>query len=184
MRFFPSFIFASSVNTDAFLVGMSYGIRKIHFTLFQNLLISLISFIGTLLSLFLGRRLLFFLPDRLTACAGSILLFALGIFYICKSLKSSENSLHAESIRTTLPLREVLLLGSALSLNNLGIGIGASMSGIVLLPTALITFLTSAVFLSGGNHLGSAALLRLSSRYADLLSGVMLLLLGICNFAV
>ena len=58
------------------------------------------------------------------------------------------------------------------------------MSGIVLLPTALITFLTSAVFLSGGNHLGSAALLRLSSRYADLLSGVMLLLLGICNFAV
>lgn len=184
MRLFSALIFAFSVNTDAFLVGVSYGIRKIHFTLLQNLLISLISFAGTLLSLFLGRRLLFFLPDRLTACTGSILLFVLGVFYIGKSLKGSENSLHAESMRTALPLRQVLLLGSALSLNNVGIGIGASMSGIMLLPTALITFLTSAVFLSGGNHLGNAALLRLSNRYADLLSGVMLLLLGICNFAV
>ena len=132
-----SLIFAFSVNIDAFLVGMSYGIRKIHVTFLQNLLISLISFAGTLLSLLLGRRLLSFLPDFAAACAGSIILFALGLYYLYKSLTVSGHSLHSESLHITLSLKETLLVGAALSFNNIGIGIGASMSGIVLLPAAL-----------------------------------------------
>ena len=179
-----SLIFAFSVNIDAFLVGMSTGIRKIHITIVQNLIISLISFAGTLLSLLLGRRILYLLPDFLTSCGGSILLFTLGIYYLYKALSAPDNSLHSESFTVTLSLKETFLLGAALSFNNIGIGIGASMSGIVLLPAALLTFLTSALFLSSGNILGNTSGLRLSNRYADLLSAIMLLLLGICNFAL
>ncbi len=184
MSFVSSLIFAFSVNIDAFLVGMSYGIRKIHVTVLQNLLISLISFAGTLLSLLLGRRLLSFLPDFASAYAGSIILFGLGLYYLYKSLTASRHSLHSESLHITLSLKETLLVGAALSFNNIGIGIGASMSGIVLLPAALLTFLTSAVLLCSGNHLGNTSHLRLSNRCADLLSAIMLILLGICNFAL
>lgn len=177
-----SLIFACSVNIDAFLVGMSYGIRKIRVTLPQNLLISLISFAGTFLSLFLGRRLFFFLPPSLTEHVGSVILSGLGIFYIIKSLRRRNSDLHTESLTVTLPLRELLLLGSALSLNNIGIGIGASFSGVLLAPTAAMTFLTAVLFLFAGNHLGSVSLLRFSNRYADLVSGVMLIALAIYGF--
>lgn len=182
MHIISSFIFAFSVNIDAFLVGMSYGIRKIHITLLQNLLISLISFAGTFLSLFAGCQLLAFLPALLGDYLGSGILFALGGFYIIKSFSRQVNSLHAEQLRITLPLKETLLLGAALSLNNIGIGIGVGISGITLMPAAVITFLTALLLLPAGNHLGNASLFRLSSRYADLLSGSMLLILGLCNF--
>lgn len=182
MALVSSLIFACSVNIDAFLVGMSYGIRKIRITVPQNLLISLISFAGTFLSLFLGRQLFFFLPPSLTKHVGSVILSGLGIFYIIKSFRNRNSDLHTESLTVTLPLREILLLGSALSLNNIGIGIGASFSGVLLAPTAAMTFLTAVLFLFAGNHLGSAPLLRLSNRYADLVSGVMLIALAIYSF--
>jgi len=182
MYIISSIIFALSVNIDAFILGMSYGIRKVRITLLQDLLISLISFIGTLLSLILGSRILILLPSFLADCLGGCILLLLGIFYLVKSLTSSRADLHTESLRATLPYKEVLVIGAALSFNNIGIGIGASMSGILLLPAAVITFLISAVLLPLGNHLGSGSLFRLSGRCADLLSGVMLLLLGIWSF--
>ncbi len=184
MYLISSLLFACSVNIDAFLVGMSYGIRKIHITFLQNLIISLISLAGTFFSLFLGSRLLVFLPDFLADYTGSGILLALGIYYIIKAFSAPENSLHAESLRTALPMKEVLLLGSALSLNNIGIGIGVGISGILLLPAAVITFVTSALFLLTGNHLGNTSLLHLSSCYADLLSGAMLLILAMCGFVI
>lgn len=182
MYIVSSMLFAFSVNIDAFLIGMSYGIRKIHITFIHNLIISLISFAGTFLSLFLGRQLLTFLPAFLTDSLGSIILFALGIFYIVKSFFRQNNSLHTEDLKLTLPLREVFLVGAALSLNNIGIGIGLGISGILLFPTAVITCLTSALFLLTGNHIGNAAFFHTSSRYADLISGILLLLLGFFNY--
>ena len=184
MHIISSVIFALSVNIDAFLVGMSYGIRKIHITFFQNLLISLISFVGTVLSLFLGRRILLILPSFLADYIGSGILFALGIYYMLKSFHMPENSLHSESIRPALPVKGVLLLGAALSFNNIGIGIGASISGTLLLPAAFLTFVTSIVFLLTGNQLGNVSLFRLSDRYADLLSGAALVVLGGCNLVL
>ncbi len=179
MYIVSSLLFACSVNIDAFFVGMSYGIRKIRILFIHNLIISLISFAGTFLSLFLGRQLLSLLPAFLAEYLGSGILLALGLFYLTKSLFRLDNSLHTEDLKFTLPLKEVFLVGAALSLNNIGIGIGIGISGILLLPTAVITCLTSALFLLVGNLLGSAPVLHISDRYADLLSGILLLLLGI-----
>ena len=136
------------------------------------------------MSLFLGRRILLILPSFLADYIGSGILFALGIYYMLKSFHMPENSLHSESIRPALPVKEVLLLGAALSFNNIGIGIGASISGTLLLPAAFLTFVTSIVFLLTGNQLGNVSLFRLSDRYADLLSGAALVVLGGCNLVL
>ena len=81
--------------------------------------------------------------------------------------------------------RELLLLGVALSANNMGIGIGASMAGIPLLAASFFTFLCSMCFLGMGNclgnRLGQLKFLRLADRFADPLSGLLLILLGICQ---
>mgnify|MGYP004632619969 FL=1 len=179
MFFLSCLMFAFSVNIDAFLVGVSYGIRQIHIPLLQNLAISFISLLGTLLSLFLGRKMLSLLPAALGDYLGSGILLLLGGFYIAKSLFFPKNDLHAEELQKTLSPKETLLLGAALSANNMGIGIGASILGFALLPAAAITFITAVLFLFAGNRLGNISLLRISKRYADTLSGGMLMLLGV-----
>lgn len=78
-----------------------------------------------------------------------------------------------------LTLRELALMGVALSLNNMGIGIGASMTGIPLLSASILTFLCSVCFLFLGNSLGNTKSLGIADQYTDLISGFLLILLGI-----
>lgn len=184
MSLIPPFIFAFSVNIDAFLVGMSYGLRRQHITLLQNFFISFISFAGTILSIFSGSVILFFLPPLLTAFLGSGILLCLGIYYLLKSLFSYLGKLPASkesSLRLPLSFKATVLLGLSLSCNNIGIGIGASLGGISFLSTGLITFVTSVLFLAWGNLLGRSSFFCLSETGADLISGLTLLLLGLCN---
>lgn len=184
MSLIPPFIFACTVNIDAFLVGLSYGFRQLRITIYQNLLISLISLAGTMLSIISGSAMLLFLPPRFANWLGSGLLAAFGCFYLGRYLLCQFHLLPpaaADAPQLPLSLRTTLLLGFSLSCNNIGIGISASLGGISLIATAAITFFTSVLFLSVGNRLGRSSLLQLSESSADLVSGIMLVLLGVYN---
>lgn len=184
MTFIPPLLFACSVNIDAFLVGMSYGLRKKRITFIQNLFISLIAFIGTLLSILSGSILLFFLPPIPANLFGCGILICFGSFYFLKHLLSIWKILplpKEPTLRLPLSLKATVLLGISLSCNNIGIGIGASLGGISFLSTAVITFFTSIFFLSAGNRLGESSFFRISETGAELLSGITLILLGLCN---
>lgn len=102
-----------------------------------------------------------------------------------ESPMSSDTVSAADADCGPLTHRELLLLGIALSANNMGIGIGASMAGIPLWAASFFTFLCSMCFLGMGNCLGNCLgqlkFLRLADRFADPLSGLLLILLGICQ---
>ena len=184
MSLIPPFLFACSVNIDAFLVGISYGLRKKRITPIQNLFISLIAFVGTILSILSGSAILFFLPSFATQWLGSGILLCLGCFYLCKSLFSYLGILPIPKeapLRLPLSLKATVLLGLSLSCNNIGIGIGASLGGISFLSTAVITFFTSVFFLAVGNLLGRSSFFHISGVGADFLSGITLVLLGLYN---
>lgn len=184
MSLIPPFIFALSANMDAFLVGMSYGLRRQRITLWQNLGISFISFAGTILSILSGSAILCFFPPVLTRWIGSGILLLLGGYYLLKSVLSYLGKLpvpEQTSLRLPLSPKAALLLGISLSCNNIGIGLGASLGGISVLSTAVITFLLSVLFLSAGNLLGRSSFFCLSSSGADLISGITLILLGLCS---
>lgn len=185
MVLIPPFIFACCVNIDAFLVGISYGLQKARITFCQNILISLIAFAGTLLSILSGSAIQILLPPFFTNRLGCLVLFFLGLFYLakfflCRLYPSFSNA--ETKITLPLSLRSTFILALSLSCNNIGIGIGASLDGIPLLPTSVITLFTSILFLSAGNRLGRSSLLSLSPGDEDLLSGIMLLLLGLFHF--
>lgn len=184
MFLIPPFIFAFSVNIDAFLVGMSYGLRGQRITPMQNFFISFLSFAGTILSILSGSAVLLFLPPLLTGFLGSGILLCLGIYYLLKSLLAytGKRPISKEaSLRLPLSFKAAILLGLSLSCNNIGIGIGASLGGIPFFSTALITFFTSILFLAGGNLLGRSSFFCLSEIGADLISGTALILLGLCD---
>ncbi len=83
-----------------------------------------------------------------------------------------------------LPAHETFFLSLVLSVNNIGIGLSASMAGLPFLPAAAATFACCALFLPGGNRLGQSRLLRLIGDCADPISGLLLIGLGIIQLTL
>lgn len=208
MIFISSLLFAVSSSLDALMIGITYGIRKIRVSFLQNLLVSLITLSGTMLAIGLGNLLAPVFSGKPLTGAGSAILIGMGLYYLIKYLvpqvqkyragpdteeavaleKPGESPSASDTNATdSSPLthKELVLLGLALSANNMGIGIGASMAGIPLMAASVFTFLCSVCFLHMGNVLGSRLgqlkFLRLADRFADPLSGLLLILLGICQ---
>ncbi|MCM1567828.1 MAG: manganese efflux pump [Roseburia sp.] len=182
MLLFSSLLFAVSANLDSLLIGISYGIRGFSIKLWQNMLITLITLLGTLFSLGTSTLLLPFLPTYIAHVFGSGILLLMGLYYIGKSLLL-RNTPSNESPETAAPSTlSLCLLGVALSANNIGMGISAGFAGLSLLPTLAATLVCSAGFLFLGNRLGRCRRLKLSSNISDLLSG--LLLIGLSLFTI
>lgn len=200
MPFIASILFAISASLDAFIVGISYGIKKVHITFLQNMIISLITLAGTILSITIGRHLAPLLPLRTAEIAGSTILSLLGLYYIIKFMRCNlkkylpDGHIATDEIRgasmeekkqsSALSLRETALLGLALSVNNIGIGIGASIAGLSLFSAAVITLLFSICFLFLGNYIGKAKILHIADKYADLISGLLLIGLGVYELLI
>ncbi len=184
-----SALFALSASLDALIAGISFGLRRIRISCFQNLLVSLITLAGTTLSIALGQALLPIFPQALAKRAGSAVLLLMGAFSLLKFMWRTLKKylLPSKGIPDDVPkgpaeptdILGLLLLGLALSLNNMGIGISASIRGLPLLTSSILTFLLSAAFLEIGNRLGTARFLRHAQRFAEPLSGLLLLGLGL-----
>ncbi len=198
-------LFGVSASLDALLVGISYGIRRVRIRLWQNLAISLVTLLGTCLSVGLGQHLAAVLPSMIGAYAGSLVLIFLGLYYIVKWMREHWQSLHTRAIPNDfqtaqrddpgsaalyqasvpfpkpvsfLKLTEVLSLSLTLSVNNLSAGFSASLAGLPLAPAAASTFICSVLFLFSGNRLGCSRWLQVAGCAAEPLSGLLLIGLG------
>ena len=192
MQFLSSLLFGVSASLDSLLVGVSYGIRRVHIRLWQNFFISFVTLLGTCLSISAGHLLIPLLPEVVCRYAGSLILALLGIYYIIKWLISSLQNRHDDKLThyseissasaskkwETLSFAEVFTLGLTLSLNNLGIGLSASLAGLSLLSTAAATLICSVLLLFLGNQLGRCRLLQLAGTAAEPVSGILLFGLG------
>jgi len=195
MQLLSSLLFGISASLDGILVGISFGLRRVRIRIWQNLIISIITLLGTCLSALLGGCLLPLLPDFLSGCIGSLTLVLLGMYYVAKwilkilqnrCIKGNSGEL-IEASRQRLPclsVREILFLSMTLSVNNVGIGLSASMAGLKLAPAAISTLCCSVLFLFIGNRMGQSHLLRFIGDAADPISGLLLIGLGILQLVL
>lgn len=187
MLIFTPLLFGISASLDALIVGMTYGLRRVRICLWQNFLISLITLLGTCMSVGLGGCLSPLLPSFISPILGSAVLICFGIYYLVKAALQflprhrNRKNLIISEIQSSLSVPEIISLGTALSINNMGIGFSASIAGLPLIPTAATTLVCSVSFLFFGNRMGSMKLFRLAGSRADLLSGLLLTGLGICE---
>ena len=206
--FISSLLFGISASLDALLVGISYGIRHVRIRLWQNLAISLVTLLGTCLSVGLGHRMAAFLPNLVSEYAGSLVLILLGLYYMVKWMithlhilrrktppdslaepgaapaAAGNDMLCTASVNSPQPLSrlkpaEVLTLSLTLSLNNLSAGFSASLAGLPLISAAAGTFVCSVLFLLSGNRLGGCRWLQLAGCAAEPASGMLLIGLGL-----
>ena len=192
MNTLSSLLFALSANADNFVVGLSYGICKIKIGLASSLLVSLITMAGTIFSMSLSRILVNYIPGNSANLIGGIMLMLIGGWTIVESLlkrvqtveilknpekADKDNSSHIDA-------KESIILALALSINNIGLGIGASITGLNILLTSALTFIFSIIMLVVGCFLGSFYLSKLFSKRATIISGLIIIALGIYEIFV
>lgn len=179
--FLSSLLFAASASADSLAAGLSYGIRKSRIPWRANLTIAWISAAGTALSMGFGRTACFFLPQGLTGMLGGLLIALMGAFSLLRSFigrKKVAEPCPQDALPQLSP-GSTLLLGLALTLNNAGLGIGASITGLPVFLTSLCTFFASLLFLPLGNRLGCSRLSGLVGRSAEPLADLLMIALGI-----
>ncbi len=171
-------IFSFSANIDNFLIGMSYGMKKVKISHFHNLLLSIIMAIITFITMTIGNQLTTFLNASIMNQIGSYLLILIGIYGILKSYFKKENNEKKEET-TTLDLKTLFSIILILATNNISVGLVASITRIPVFLASYFTFLFSFFLLLIGNKIGYQLYNDKIEKKIDILSSILLILLGI-----
>lgn len=200
MGFFSAFLLAFSASLDSLAVGIVYGCNKITIK-FKNLMtISLITAIGTFLSMMTGYLLSNTINKNVANYIGAFLLIGLGLWFFISSLKKdnkknynikhSNNNMHvykdildnpklADSDSShSIDSKECISLAIALSLNNLGIGISSSISGINPFISTFLTFFIGMFLFVLGIHFGEKYFSNIFGQYCNLITSILIIILG------
>lgn len=184
-------LFALSSNMDNFIIGTSYGIKKIQINFAANLVIGVITCVGTVLSMLAGRGLLGFVPEAAAKLLGSTVLLIIGGACLAKYLyqkikppggpSSAADGLekYDKDKSKRIELRESLALGCALSINNIGLGVSASMAGLNIAAASAASLICSLLFIYAGNLFGNGCISKFFGKYAEPLASVIIILLGV-----
>lgn len=194
MNFLAILLFSASATCDSLIIGLSYGARKIKIYFTSNLIVGLISCLGTMLGMYIGNIFNGFLIGSITQWIGSALLFLFGfyMFYqaLYKQIKANSDVKiindaadlaenfdkdHSKSI----DIREACMLGLFLCLNNLGLGIGAALTGLNIYITSVTCLILSILFIEFGCRLTYNFLSYSTVKYAEYIASVIIMLLAI-----
>ncbi len=197
MLIITALIFALCANIDNFTVGTAYGIKNVKISLESNLLIAIISCIGTFISMYFGKIISSFTPGYFSNILGSSILIILGLWFIMKEQDFFNKKKHNDIVNYdnlfinpdrvdadksgNIDLKESLTLALALTINNFGLGIGASITGLSITYTLIFVFIFSILFIALGDILGKKFLSYNLGKYSNLISSIVIIALGIFN---
>ncbi len=175
-------LFAAAANMDSLVVGLSYGIRNIRISRDNNFIIGLVTTIGTIISMLLGRGALAMLPVRLANVVGGMIITIVGLAGFVRFFAKRDQQQQEQLGQLTL--REALLLSFALAVNNIALGIGAGFTGMRVLPTAVCSLAASISLLGIGNQIGYRHVSKISERYTDLAASLLMVCLGLYEIMI
>ena len=200
MNLLATILFVLSASFDVFVVAMSYGFNNIKIKPFINFVISFISSLGTFISMEIGLALTNIIPLSVVNILGSIIMLLLGLYCLLdyrKVLKKSTNHkdrnlnpsspiviLEKPEIADTnksgtIEFKESILLSIALALNNVGLGIGASIAGLHIILTTIVTLIITIILIPLGFLCSKKLLNTWIGKSGSLISGILLIILAV-----
>lgn len=184
-------LFSISASSDNFVVGLSYGTKDIKINFAANALVAFISCLGTFASMLLGKYIDNFISPSLADILGSLMLILFGLYMLVSAYKSCHGTSdiidkvydHPEIVDTnnsnTIELKEAILLGFILCINNIGLGVGASFAGLNIFLTSASSFLFSIIFVKLGDYIGKSLISKKLSHISQYASSIIIILLGL-----
>lgn len=197
MNIFSAILFSISSNLDNIVIGIAYGIKKIKISFLSNFLIAIITTFGTFISMYLGKIIINFFPITIANILGSGIILLLGFYFLIQSIINLSNKdIKSISLKNSdsmiiyakdsdknnsghIEIKEAITVGLGLTFNNIGTGIAASAAGVNILETVIFTFIASMTLMTMGIFLGNKILGKLLGKFAPLISGIILIILGI-----
>jgi len=190
-------LFAVAANLDNLVIGISYGIKKIHISILANLIIAFISLTGTFLSMSLGKATANYFPIAISNIFGGVIIIAIGIASLTKYIQSKKypsekdglwplknSEKYDKNSNKQLDFIEAVSLGIALSANNVGLGIGASITGLPIWLASICSFFISIIFIFIGTLLGNKLMPSFIQKYAEPIAAVSIIILGLCEIII
>ena len=205
MNLLSTLFFCVASSSDSFIIGLSYGTKNIKINFWSNFLVAWISCVGTFLAMLLGKSIYNIMPQQYTRILGSLLLVLFGIYILISSSKLKESKTIERNVNEgakhyhdyierpelldknnskEIELKEAVLLGIILSVNNIGIGIGASISGLNMNITSFLSLIFSLIFIKLGFEIGNKVSSRGLAKYAEFISAALIIILGIYELVV
>lgn len=198
MSFLSILLFVIATSLDILVVSLAYGLKDIKINFSSTIVITSISALGTFISMILGKFLVDLIPVKLGDIIGGLVLLLLGFYSIYsyfkeKKILTSHNSENNSSPTFILEnpevadkdksgnidFKESLALSLALALNNFGLGIGASISGLNIVFTTISTFIISLIFISLGFYLSKTIKSKNISKNSNLIAGIIIIILSL-----
>ncbi|MBM7871738.1 putative sporulation protein YtaF [Clostridium pascui] len=204
MHILSILFFAISSSSDSLIVGLNYGAKKVKINLINNFVVSFIAGMGTFLAMIFGKLLTKLIPLIYTNIIGSSILILLGLYLLTVSLKKCGNNgnnseelsedmceiyRYEAALRSpeiidtnhskTIEFKESIILGILLCLNNIGFGIGASITGLNIYITSIFSIFFSLAFISLGYYIGEKIFSNKLSKYSEIISACIIIALGI-----
>lgn len=168
-------LLALSLSIDSLGIGTSYGIRNIKIPLVPRIIISVISFVFTYLSITTGNILTLFISDDIGKLTGCLMLMAMSVYIIFSNIFKKPESFDKDSSKS-IDIKESLFLGIALSVDSIGAGICCAAVGLNSVIIPCLVSVCQFLFLSVGSLLGSkiTGMCKLPPKFFSVLSGVLL----------
>jgi putative sporulation protein YtaF len=205
----PILLLAISSNGDNVAVGVAYGLGRIGVPLSSNLLIAAVTGAGTLASVWLGQAIACTLDARLASVVGGLVIIAIGGWVVVQATRSRLRGQHARKVQENrvgalgrliqvlnnpvsadrdfsrrIEVKESWMLAVALSLNNAANGVAAGMLRMNPVFTTLFVMVFSVLTLSAGLAVGYQAGKRWLGSLSGILSGLLLVALGLYEIRV
>ncbi len=192
-------IIAFTSNLDNLGFGLAYGMRSIHISLVPNSIIASLTMLATGLSMYLGSKFTYVIPTYIVNVSAGIAIMGVGVFTVLgmewipnfrvaftrkmtPHLPGPGNlgwlCMNSRNCRVISP-REAIVVGVALSCNNVVTGVASGASGIPIGVTTVLAGVFSLVCVGGGSQLGLVAGARVFGKAAPLVAGVLLIAIGL-----
>ncbi|MBS4199941.1 sporulation membrane protein YtaF [Bacillus sp. FJAT-49732] len=203
---FSLILLAMAISLDSFSTGLAYGLRKMKIPLKSILIIASCTAVSLGLAMFGGQLIVNMLSPMMASRIGGAILILIGAWVVYQFFKTEkEHVLTHEKIVLNWEIKslgivinilkkptradfdgsgtitgvEALILGTALSLDAFGAGIGAAMLGFSPLLLSGLAALMSSIFLLCGLQLGRVfSHLNWMQKFA-FIPGILLILIGI-----
>ena len=188
MLWLSALLIATVSNLDNLGVGTAFGMRDTPVSALANLIIASVTMAATAIAMTFGRALSHLIAPSIGSALGSAIIIAVGAGTVTTWIRTIRtparspipagalptNVLHP----TTISPREALVLGVALSMNNLGAGVGAGVAGVPALATTLLAGTFSLLAVGGGSRIGWSVGRSAFGRGAPLIGGLVLVAVG------
>ncbi|QTN00045.1 sporulation membrane protein YtaF [Sediminibacillus dalangtanensis] len=197
-------LLAFAVSLDSFMVGFTYGLRKMAIRPRTILLIAIITAVVFYISMLIGSVIASFLDPSVAEMIGGTVLILIGIWVVYQFFRT-DNTQPEQPIVLKFEIKslgivieilkkpmaadfdksgnitgiEALLLGLALSVDSFGAGIGAAMLGFPPLLAACGIGATTGIFLTGGLKSGYLFSYWRWLQQLTFLPGLILIVIGI-----